>query len=257
MIQAILADHRHYHSDWQIDHAITIRAGGTLYGCYKQAVRELHKRWRGLREVYANTERLRLDVDDLEQIPEASGNNARRRELDLAEKRLALLEANGVVRDTEREFLRFLGQAVACRTALGIPPDGTLDEATRDRLDAEMWEHQIKAMAAVDFMAQGRIGRSTIELLAACSPAMRRRIAALVLHESRHHELIEWYLTAETPMPPPVIFTAGESREALEWISKSLSGPPENGTAPRLLSDQRESTAADWRRASGAGGDAG
>lgn len=244
MITSILADHRHFHSEWQIDHAITIRAGGTLYGCYKQAVRELHKRWRGLRDCYRQRELLAVDIDEMEQPRNSTGHHADcRRRIELCEKRLGLIEADGVIRDTEREFLRFLGQAIACRHALGISADGSLDDSLREKLDAEMWEHNIKAMAAVDFMSQGRIGRSTIELLAACAPAMRMRIARLVLDEKRHQELIDWYLMSELPMPPPVELSAAQQREALGCVLRISAGPPESGEATLRLSSHGENSA--------------
>ena len=46
----LFADHQGSHSNFQMDNFITIRSGGTAYGQYKQSLRELHKRWRGLKE---------------------------------------------------------------------------------------------------------------------------------------------------------------------------------------------------------------
>jgi hypothetical protein len=220
MLTTLLADHRHFHSDWQIDYAITAKAGGTLYGCYKQAVRELHKRWRGLRECYAKRERLTLDIDDLEHLPAATGNDATRRGIYIAEKRLALIEAAGVIRDTEREFVRFVGQAIACRRALGVADGEQLPDDRREQLDREMWEHHIRSMAAADYMTIGRLGRGTVELLAATDVEMRQRLAQDVLRPEAHSALIHWYLTHDVPMPEPIRLTAEDEREALEWVSR-------------------------------------
>lgn len=233
VFDCVLLDHRHFHSEWQIDHAITGRSGGTVYGCYRQAVRELHKRWRGLRECYAARERLILDIDDLERLPKASGNDARRREIDLAEKRLSLIESAGVIRDTEREFLRFYGQALACREALGIGPDETLSDDRRESLEAEFWEHQIKAMAAVDFITTGRLSRGTVELFQCSPPAQRQRLAAEILDPAAHERLTSWYLSIDPALPPPIEFPAPQAREVLSCVSKHLpllsqSGAPED-----------------------------
>ena len=43
-ISELLVDHQEFHSDLQMESFITLRAGGTLYGCYKQALRELSTR---------------------------------------------------------------------------------------------------------------------------------------------------------------------------------------------------------------------
>jgi hypothetical protein len=132
MLTTLLSDHRHFHSEWQCDYAITVRAGGTPYGCYVQAVRELHKRWRGLRELYANA-----------KSPDGPAER---------------FEAAGVIRDTEREFLRFYGQAVALRRSLGLADDQAMPDDMRERLDVQMWSYRLRAMAAVDFItSQARV----------------------------------------------------------------------------------------------------
>lgn len=196
MLTTILSDHRHFHSDWQCDYAITVRAGGTPYGCYIQSVRELHKRWRGLRELYGNAK--------------ASDCPAER------------FEAAGVIRDTEREFLRFYGQAVALRRTLGLADDETMPDEMRERLDVEMWEYRLRAMAAVDFITTGRIQRGTVELLQACPPAMRQSIYSVVLQPERHEELIQWYLTHDPQIPAPLAIPETQARAMLaEFASKS------------------------------------
>lgn len=231
MINDILDDHRHFHSHWQIDNVITARSGGTLYGCYRQAVRELHKRWRGLREAYAGRERSRLDLDDLERTEPETVNDFRRKDIDVAEKRLQLVEADGVIRDTEREFLRFYAQAVACRSALGLADGETLDDARREALEAEFWAHQIRSMAAIDYITTGRLGRGTVELFQCAPVAQRQRLAAEIMHPDRHDSLIHWYLSHECPMPEPVALSSHAAREVLSCVSRHLPLLSISGTA--------------------------
>ena len=209
-LNTLLADHQEFHSDLQMDAFITLRSGGTLYGCYKQALRELHRRTQGLRDLYSRWALAEIDADEL------AGNvldhfERRRNRVKAAEKRLALDEFRRAVFDTEREFLRFYGQAVAIREALvaqGV--EFPLDAQTRDRLDREMWEHKITCMAAVDFIAHGRLNVNTVELLQALPFEIRRRVAAHVLDASRHAELIDWFLSCEPEMPAPVKIEAGD-----------------------------------------------
>lgn len=243
MIDLILSDHQHFHSTWQIDTAITIRSGGTLYGCYKQAVRELHKRWRGLRELYQARSLAVLDIDEQEERQNLSFRDCKRRDLRVRELRLGLIETEQVIADTEREFLRFYGQAIACRRALGLSDDEPMPDDLRERLDAEMWEHHLKAMAAVDYITTGRLGRSTVELLAACHPDTRQRLAADILDESRHGALVRWYLTQDCPMPEPARLTEQQERSALGCVLKPLSALPATGTPAALLCSQGENIA--------------
>ncbi len=109
------------------------------------------------------------------------------------------LDVEFSIRDTEREFLRFFGIAAALKQRLG-----ELTPERRAQLDEEMWEHRLKCLAAVDFISQGRLSAGTVEFLQACPLAMRRRVADLVLDPRRHAELIEWYLSYEPDLPPPI-----------------------------------------------------
>ncbi|HLJ10990.1 MAG TPA: hypothetical protein VKU82_07370 [Planctomycetaceae bacterium] len=209
-LNLLLADHQEFHSDLQMDAFITLRSGGTLYGCYKQALRELHRRTQGLRDLYSRSALAEIDADEL--TAEAPCQFERRRNrIKAAEKRLALQEFQRAVFDTEREFLRFYGQAVAIREALAAQGIAfPLDAETRDRLDREMWEHKIKCMAAVDFIAHGRLNVNTVELLQALPAQIRRRVAEHVLDASRHAELIDWFLSYEPDMPAPAKINAGD-----------------------------------------------
>jgi hypothetical protein len=229
-LQTILGDHRHFHSSWQIDHAITAKAGGTLYGCYRQAVRELHKRWRGLRGLYSDRVKL------LEECAAATG-------LQRCETRLQAVEADHVIADTEREFLRFWGQAVACRRALGLNDAEPMPEELRERLESEFWEHQIRAMAAVDFITTGRLSRNTVEILAATKGDQRRRLVAAILNPQAHDTLIQWYLGHEPEVPEPVEMLASSPREAIECVSRILSEQRESGIPAGWLSNPAESFA--------------
>jgi hypothetical protein len=255
MLTAILADHRHFHSTWQIDHAITGRSGGTLYGCYRQSVRELHKRWRGLRETYAQRERGKLDLDDLERAEPSTGNDARRREIDIAEKRLGLIELDGVIRDTEREFLRFYGQALACRLALGIGEGDTLDDARREALESEFWEHQIRCMAAVDYITTGRLGRGTVELFQCCPAEQRQRLAADLLIADSHPKLIEWYLSVDPALPQPIEFELPQAREVLSCVSRLSLPLLPNGTAEDVPYNREPNSSHGWKPARLAAGE--
>lgn len=219
-LSALLADHQEFHSDLQMDAFITLRSGGTLYGCYKQALRELNTRAHALRTRYTQWALLKINLDEWDKGPAQDPFEIRRNRIRASEARLALDDCRRVIADTEREFLRFYRQAVAIRAALaerGVT--FPLDEATRDALDREMWEYNLKRMAAVDFLAQGRLGNNTVELLQALPVEMRRRVAAEVLDARRHQELIDWYLTYEPHVPPPAALEAPDVRRLVEGIS--------------------------------------
>jgi hypothetical protein len=225
MIPAILADNQHFHSTWQIDTAITAKAGGTLYGCYRQACRETHKRWRGLRDLYYQIRIAELDLEDLK----AAGDIDERKRLDIERKRLEVVESRQVIRDSEREFLRFAGQALACRRALGLVDSETMPEEMRERLDAEFWEYQIRCLAAVDFITQGRLSKNVVELLVATHGDTRQRLAREILDANAHENLVGWYLSHEPEFPEPVALDC-TARSMIECASEHLLRLPANGT---------------------------
>jgi len=66
-LKNLLDDHQTGMSQFQDDYFVTTRAGGTLYGQYKQSLRELYKRFRGLRELTCNQERLSIDIEELKE----------------------------------------------------------------------------------------------------------------------------------------------------------------------------------------------
>lgn len=213
----LLADHQPMHSDLQMDHFITIRSGGTLYGCYKQALRELHTRVTGLRNSYEQRDLLRIKIDELEStLGDGDEFAKRRRKVKLRSKKLILADVELHTADQEREFRRFYGQAVALRKALAA--NGAtfpIDAETRDRLDREMWAHRLKAMAAIDLMAHGRIGVNCVEFFQALPVDMRRPLAAEIFSSEKQNQLITWYLEYAPSIPSPAAIEVDDVRRLL------------------------------------------
>ena len=135
----LLADHQLYHSEFQQDYLITARAGGTTYGQYKQALRELFKRKRGLEELYSERELLIIDIEELEATTSDNEFDQGRNDVKFKQKRGHLYDMDKNVADTEREFKRFYQQAVALKGVIG-----ELTEERRRELDEDMWRYKIK-----------------------------------------------------------------------------------------------------------------
>jgi hypothetical protein len=194
----LMADHQEFHSDLQMDSFITLRSGGTLYGCYKQALRELATRIHALRERYFGIELVNVEIIE----HDAAGSS--RDKILARQKRMTLSAAESVLCDTEREFLRFYGQAAAIRESLEM--QGVrfpLSPEARDHLDREMWVHQLKCRAAVEGFSQGRPAAVTLELIQALPPDMRRSVCEEVFGPDAPQRLMEWFLTYDCQVPPP------------------------------------------------------
>jgi len=191
ILQTLLNDHQTGMSKFQDNYFVTVRAGGTLYGQYKQSLRELYKRFRGLRQLTSDNKRLLIDIDEAKYKSENETDEfARRRaEVDYQEKSLLLEESERSISDTKREFINFYKQAVYLKSQIG-----ELTEEVRDKLDREMWEFKIKEMACIDFITTGRLRNSTFEFINACPREMKLSISNSI---KDHNNLISWYENKE------------------------------------------------------------
>ena len=179
-LRSLLATYRPFHSAHQIDHYIVARAGGTPYGMFKQAVRELRGRWQGLCTLYIEREEMRrkdTPTNDLER----------------ARHQMQVEGVEVQIRDTEREFRRFYAHAVKLKAHLGELTDERIDA-----LETEHWMHKLKQQAALDLLSEGRVKRDTLELLMALDPETRSPIMNLLGSPQGHTELVTW-LRAYTP----------------------------------------------------------
>ena len=179
-LRSLLATYRPFHSAHQIDHYIVARAGGTPYGMFKQAVRELRGRWQGLCTLYIEREEMRrkdTPTNDLER----------------ARHQMQVEGIEVQIRDTEREFRRFYAHAVKLKAHLG-----ELTDERVDALETEHWMHKLKQQAALDLLSEGRVKRDTLELLMALDPETRSPIMDLLASPKGHTELVTW-LRAYTP----------------------------------------------------------
>lgn len=234
-VDDLLADHHYLHWSTQLDHFITVRAGGTPYGMYKQALRELDKRERGLNGMYADRDRLLVDIAELEErlggkrglegergggledeyaspcasppLPPSSFDR-RRWAIDLRQKRFGLSVCERSIRDHERERDRFVEQALHLRQILGIDAERPLTPERRTELDREMWVFLLQRDAAMELITRGAIEKNTLCLIMSLPPPVRDPILSLIRNQVRHIRetgnaehgpLLEWYFAHEPP----------------------------------------------------------
>lgn len=202
-VQALLIDHQKYHSEFQMDRFITVKSGGTTYGMYRQALRELARRFRNLKNQYIEQSRLVVDIKEIRhQIEKGRNDESRplnrfdkeRLELDLASKTMDLEEAQRGTADLTREFLHFKAQAEALHDALG-----PINAANRPGLDRAMWKHKMKQRIALDLWANGRLTSNVLDNIVA-------------MPEDDMHELLAF---------------GSDRGNAMAWLPTSFNGLPE------------------------------
>jgi hypothetical protein len=203
-LQILLNDHQTGMSDFQDDYFVTARAGGTVYGQYKQALRELYKRYRGLRELVWNDtgwKQSQLEIKELEYKLDNEELNAferERLEIKLQHKKMLMEETERVINDTYREFYRFYQQACVLKQSIG-----EITPVRRRELEADMWLFRVHEMIAIDYLQSGRLKNTTIEFLSVLPKEQRDIMYSLALNPENHQKLISDYLNRQEPYKVP------------------------------------------------------
>ena len=187
MLKELLNDHQLYHSEFQQDHYITGRAGGTLYGQYKQALRELYKRFRGLREAHCDRKKLEIEIEENLYKTEHGGMFEKQyAKIEHERKVMQREEIERLIKDTKREFKRFYQQAIVLKEQIG-----ELTDEKRRQLDKEMHVFKLKEMAVFDFVITGHLSKQTYEFLMAFPKEDRIKLAYEI--KRNNQKLVEEY----------------------------------------------------------------
>lgn len=194
-VSALLADFQSAHSNFQMDRFITARSGGDEWGCYHQALREIHKRWRNLQDHRDEMELAELDVSESEQ----SGILGKRHEIELRRLKRRVQHLRADIAETERELSHFVKQAEFLKAKIGdITPE------RRAELDAAHWCHKLRCMAALDYMANQRLSHATIEMLSSFPRELRKDMCERILPKNGNVDhLTEWFLAHDAQLRLP------------------------------------------------------
>jgi len=220
-----LEEFRPYHSGFQIDRFILGVGAGTSWGAFTQAAREIATRVESLKLDYVAGGRLQVDLQESINETQAATSSyynllgeltkryrkieddnersekvqikaskkwaaMKRAELDRTEVIMQLDAHKRSVADKERELGRFLAHFEELRAELEM--DGPLDEARKEKLEAELWETKAKIAIAAEITTMGGIGSETLGLINAMSSAAKERLIAFSKIEPEDIQL--WYL---------------------------------------------------------------
>ena len=159
-LDQLLADHQPGHSEYQIDHFIVGRGNWTPWGRYRQALREIDKRLRGLSQLRDDRELAQVDLEELERTWVFRAATRRRNAVKHRRLEAQIQFLNRDIAECERELARLTAIAQGLKTQLG-----DLSPERRAALEEETWETRLRAMAGLDILTQGRITEQTLSLL--------------------------------------------------------------------------------------------
>ena len=186
----LMKDYEPGMSDFQDDHFVTKRSGGTLYGQYKQALREIGSRIPTLRSSYYDREEILLDIEDLEKCEEKDA----RYHISMGRLKGRLLDCEIMLKQTCKDFKRFLTHAYRLKEQLGdITPE------RKYQLESELWEYRVREQMAIQYASEGRLLNTTLEIISALPQDIKKRVMEDLPHKHENPQeqigvLIESYL---------------------------------------------------------------
>lgn len=195
MPSRVLMDYEPFHSNFQIRQFIVFRTGVTLYGAYKQVVREI---WARLNGLYGTLGDLRLATSRVALPPPSSPTSWQSKPKDVPPVGFAEFEQFVALKDTCRELTILLAYATIIRSRLG-----DLSQHRVWELEADYWVCRTKLTVARDIIHCGRLGPDTIELIHSMPGRYRDEITNTLATASGVGRLIEWYWTYELDVGAP------------------------------------------------------
>lgn len=184
-LDTVLSDHRTGQDATQLGSFVL--GGRTEYGTYKQAVRELYKRIRGLRQMITDRDVLLLDIEDKkEEIETLEGRDKQRAELKLRSMYGQLEEAERGIVDTKREAALFYREAALIKSKIG-----ELTEEKRADLDREEWKWWHLKRAAMDKLTSGRVSEVVLKNLISLPISERQEWLSVIKDDQALINLLE------------------------------------------------------------------
>ena len=167
-IADLLEDHRTGQDETQLGSFVL--GGRTKWGTYKQAIRELYKRIRGLRQMITEKDLLDLDIEELKEEceKEPASRSGKRAAIKLRQKFGQMEELERGIKDTKREAVLFYKVALSIKNELG-----NITDDTRADLDRAEWRWWHLKRAAISKLTTGRVDSTTLKNL--CSLPITER----------------------------------------------------------------------------------
>lgn len=228
-LHTLLADHQHYHSTIQCRQFITVKAGVTLFGMLRQALRELEARTWNVFEDLLSRETFRCTVDELDEKLETCESEPRARRLALKRARavMDLTHVERALRDRYREWGEFYGQAVMLRQELGLAPGENLTRERREELEEAMFAGQLASTIRGRILAGEAviIPPNIAETIHTLPAKYRGRLLAARSDREGFLEFCDQVLPQST-MPPPEMLPDAAQAERLIFSQFEQLGLP-------------------------------
>jgi hypothetical protein len=177
----LLEDYCAFHSEFQVHFLILKRNGGTLWGCYQQALREIVTRWTSL-------------PTQLE--PPSIVDDDSRTELGKITRRVR----NQVNDEYLKELACFIAYAIVIKDAIG-----EVSVAKRAEFEFELWTYRSRLAVCRDLLASGSLTPDTVELLHVLPQEIKQELVASLSCVNARERLFQWCFSYNIELPSPSI----------------------------------------------------
>lgn len=185
MLEQLLNDHRTGQDAMQLGSFVL--GGRTPWGTYKQAIRELYKRIRGLRQMITDRDLLLIDLEEIEErITSDDERDARRAAIERRAMQGRLEESERSIRDTKREAALFYRVAAELKQHFG-----EVTEEQRAELDRQEWRWWHFKRAAIAKLTSGRVDDVVLKNLASIPIKERQEWLSVVKDDQALVSLLE------------------------------------------------------------------
>lgn len=185
MLEQLLNDHRTGQDAMQLGSFVL--GGRTPWGTYKQAIRELYKRIRGLRQMITDRDLLLIDLEEIEErITSDDERDARRTAIERRAMQGRLEESERSIRDTKREAALFYRVAAELKQHFG-----EVTEEQRAELDRQEWRWWHFKRAAIAKLTSGRVDDVVLKNLASIPIKERQEWLSVVKDDQALVSLLE------------------------------------------------------------------
>jgi len=199
MFDKLLQDHRTGQDSTQLESFVL--GGRTQWGTYKQALREMYKRIRGLRQMITDRDLLLIDIEESEELIESSsGRDLRRAKIDHRSMLGRLEESERGIVDTKREAAIFYRVAASLKEELG-----DIDEARRIELDRAEWKWWHTKRAAISKIASGRVDDVVLKNLMSLPISERHDWLDVIKDDNKLVGTLENAECGRIPLPAPTV----------------------------------------------------
>lgn len=195
-LQTLLNDHRMFQDETQ---CACVLAGRTPWGRYRQAIRELYQRARGLAQIITDREKYRLKAERERRKARSilrrifAPLTAQEAALELRQITSHLEYLDRQIADTQIEYERFFREAALLHAEYGNP-----DPARRREMDMREWAHHWTFEAVAARLSGMAVPYTVLQHLVAMPREIRDEVKQIISDPQR---LEAWY-ESQDDQPP-------------------------------------------------------